>query len=433
MLDVNDLCENLDRYATQLARRRMGELDLAGVRAVNEQRKRLQKERDDLVCEQRDLGPQIAQKKKAGEDAASLTERSTAIKERIKAAEQELKEAEAALERRLLLIPNLPHPDAPDGGEADGVVRRTWGQAAEFAFAPKDHVALVEQLGLVDLGERATRLSGASFIVLRGLGARLERALINFFLDLHGREHGYTEISPPFVVNERALTGTGQLPKFREELYAIGADGLFLIPTAEVPVTNLHQEEILDGERLPFGYCAYSPCFRREAGAAGKMTRGMKRLHQFDKVELVRFARPEESDAQHQLLLSHCEEPLRRLGIHYRIKELAAGDTGFSAARCYDIEAWAPGGKEWLEVSSVSVFTDYQARRANIRFKDKPSAEVKKPRTRFVHTLNGSGLALPRVVICLLETHQQADGTVLVPAPLRPYLGGLERLAPPAS
>ena len=432
MLDVNDLCEDLDRYATQLARRRMDELDLSAVRELNEQRKRLQKERDDLVCEQRDLGPQIAHKKKAGEDATALTERSTAIKERIKAAEQELKDTEEGLTRRMLLIPNLPHPDAPDGGEADGVVRRTWGQAPGFGFEPQEHVALVEKLGLVDLGERATRLSGASFVVLRGQGARLQRALINFFLDLHTREHGYTEVSPPFVVNERALTGTGQLPKFREELYAIGADGLFLIPTAEVPVTNLHQEEVLEGERLPIGYCAYSPCFRREAGAAGKMTRGLKRLHQFDKVELVRFCRPEESDAQHQLLLSHCEEPLRRLGLHYRVKELAAGDTGFSAARCYDLEAWAPGGKEWLEVSSVSVFTDFQARRANIRFKDKPSAELKKPKPRFVHTLNGSGLALPRVVICLLETYQQADGSVLVPEPLRPYLDGAERLTPPA-
>ena len=428
MLDMNELTQDLDRFAAQLARRRMGNLDLQGVREVNERRKRLQKEYDDLKHEQGTLGPQIAQKKKAGEDATELTARSTALKEKMKAADDGLKAAEEELRQRLLQIPNLPHPDAPDGGEADGVVRRTWGQAPSFAFPPKDHVALVEALRIVEVGERATRLSGASFIVLRGQGARLQRALIDFFLDLHARQHGYTEISPPFVVNERTLTGTGQLPKFREELYAIGQDGLFLIPTAEVPVTNLHQDEVLEGEELPFGYCAYSPCFRREAGAAGKMTRGMKRLHQFDKVELVRFCRPEESDAQHQLLLGHCEEPLRRLGLHYRVKELAAGDTGFSAARCYDLEAWSPGGKEWLEVSSVSTFTDYQARRANIRFKDNPGAEQKKPKTRFVHTLNGSGLALPRVMICLLETYQQADGTVKLPEVLHPYMGGVEVL-----
>ena len=430
MLDKNELAENLETYAAQLARRRMGDLGLEQVKALNDRRKRLQKQYDDAAAEVAKLSQQIGPLKKKGEDTTALMAQVAEAKERQKAAEKEKAEVEAELDQRMLVIPNLPHADAPDGGEADGVIRREWGTPPTFAFEPKDHVALVEALGIVETGERATKLAGSSFIVLRGAGARLQRALIQFFLDLHGREHGYVEISPPFLVNERTLTGTGQLPKFREELYAIGADGLFLIPTAEVPVTNLHQDEILEGERLPIGYCAYSPCFRREAGAAGKMTRGMKRLHQFDKVELVRFCKPEDSDAQHQLLLGHCEEPLRRLGLHYRIKELAAGDIGFSAARCYDIEAWSPAAREWLEVSSVSTFTDYQARRAKIRYKDKPTPEVKKPAARLVHTLNGSGLALPRVMVCLLETCQQADGSITVPEVLRPYLGGVASIGP---
>ncbi len=430
MLDVNRIEEDFEGVARALARRRMAGLDLEGVRDCNGRRKRLQKERDDAVFAARELGPQVAAAKKKGEDAAALLEQSAQLKERQRELEQALREAEQELERRLLEVPNLPHPDAPDGGEADGRVVREHGEARRFEAGEvaRDHVALAEGLGLLELGERSTRLSGASFVTFRGQGARLARGLINFFLDLHTTEHGYTEVAPPLLVNERTLTGTGQLPKFREELYAVPGDGLFLIPTAEVPVTNLHQEEILPGEDLPVAYCAYTPCFRREAGAAGKMTRGLKRLHQFDKVELVRLVRPEDSDGEHQRLLGHCEEPLRRLGLRYRVKELAAGDTGFSAARCYDLEAWAPATGEWLEVSSVSTFTDYQARRANIRFKDKPSAEVKKPRTSFVHTLNGSGLALPRVIVCLLETYQRPDGKVTVPPALRPWLGGLEVL-----
>ena len=325
------------------------------------------------------------------------------------------------------MIPNLPHPEAPLGGEADGVIRRTEGQPPSFDFEPKDHVALCDATGLVEFGPPATRLAKSSFVLFMGQGARLVRGLINFFLDLHTTEHGYTEVAPPFLVNQTTLTGTGQLPKFEEDMFTV-CDGLYLIPTAEVPLTNIHQGEILAGKDLPIRYCAYSPCFRREAGSAGKMTRGLKRLHQFDKVELVRFVHPDRSDAEHQLLLGHCEEPLKRLGLHYRIKELASGDLGFSAARCYDIETWAPGSKEWLEVSSVSVFTDYQARRAGIRFKDAPEPGQKKGKTRFVHTLNGSGLALPRVIVTLLETYQRPDGTIRVPDALRPYMGGLEVL-----
>jgi seryl-tRNA synthetase len=428
MLDVNLVTDDLEGVAKRLALRRQGDLGLEAIRDLNLKRKKLQKERDDLVHEARELGPSIAQKKKAGEDASALLGRSTAIKERQKELEGELRQVEAELEQRLLLLPNLPHPDAPVGGEDDFRIVREWGAEPTFTFAPKDHIALCEATGIVELGERAVKLARSSFVVWMGQGARLTRGLINFFLDLHTTEHGYTEVSPPFLVNARTATGTGQLPKFKDELFTVTADDLYLVPTAEVPVTNLHQEEIIPGERLPVAYCAYTPCFRREAGAAGKLTKGLKRLHQFDKVELVRFCRPEESDQEHQRLLAHAEEPLKRLGLRYRVKELATGDTGNGAARCYDLEAWAPGSKEWLEVSSVSTFTDYQARRANIRYKDKPSAEHPKPKTTLVHTLNGSGLALPRVVIAILETYQRADGKITVPPALRGHLGGLEVL-----
>jgi len=428
VLDVNALTQDLAGNAAKLARRKGGEVDLAAINELNERRRALQKERDDLVHEQRELGPRIGAAKAKGEDASELFERSGQLKSQVKDLEVAAREVKEELDQKLLLVPNLPHPEAPEGGEDEGEIRDTWGEPKSFDFEPKDHVAICDETGLVDLGEGATRLAGKSFVVYRGQGARLTRALINFFLDLHTSEHGYTEVSVPFVVNRTTMTGTGQLPKFEDDLYRIDKDDLFLIPTAEVPVTNLHQDEILPGEELPISYCAYTPCFRREAGAAGKLTRGLKRLHQFDKVELVRFVRPEESDAEHQRLLGHARKPLELLGLHYRVKELAAGDIGFSAARCYDLEVHAPGSDEWLEVSSCSTFTDFQARRANIRFKDKKGPDGKKPKTAFVHTLNASGLALPRVFVALLETYQRADGKVDVPEVLRPYLGGLETL-----
>jgi seryl-tRNA synthetase len=281
----------------------------------------------------------------------------------------------------------------------------------------KPHWEIAAAQGLFDL-ERATKVSGSGFAVFRRDGARLVRALLNFFLDTHAREHGYEEVWPPVLVNRASMTGTGQLPKFEDDAYKIVDDDLFLIPTAEVPVTNLYRDEILDGADLPMAFCAYTPCFRREAGSAGKDTRGILRMHQFDKVELVRYCSAERSEEELQLLLGHAESMLQRLGIPYRVKLLAAGDTGFSSAKTYDLEAWAPGVGSWLEVSSCSTFTDFQARRANIRYRP---AKGEKP--RFVHTLNGSGLAFPRVIACILEHYQQPDGTVTVPEVLRPYVG----------
>jgi seryl-tRNA synthetase len=429
VLDAKRLTADFEACAERLATRKVAKESLEAILALNDRRKGFQRDYDERKNAQSQLGPQLAKAKKAGEDATDLEAQLKQLKQGVKDAEAGMKAAEEELRGLLLMVPNLPHAEAPLGGEDDGVIRRVEGTPKAFDFAAKDHVALCEATGLVELGERATRLAGASFVVYMGQGARLARALINFFLDLHTAEHGYTEVSVPFLVNERTLTGTGQLPKFADDMYTVTADGLYLIPTAEVPVTNLHQDEVIPGEELPKAYCAYTPCFRREAGAAGKMTRGLKRLHQFDKVELVRFCRPEASDDEHQRLLAHAEEPLKRLGLHYRIKELATGDIGFSAARCFDIEAHAPASDEWLEVSSVSTFTDYQARRANIRFRDKKApGEKKKPKPREVHTLNGSGLALPRVIIAILETYQRPDGAVEVPEALRPYMGGLELL-----
>tara|TARA_R110002072_G_scaffold1511_2_gene12406 strand:- start:1625 stop:2914 length:1290 start_codon:yes stop_codon:yes gene_type:complete len=428
MHDANHLTQNLDDYTAALARRGGKAPSLEPLTLLNDRRRALQAERDDLVHEQRQVSPEIAKLKKAGEDASALLARVAEIKEGIKAKEEEARGVNESLNAALLEIPNLPHAECPEGGEDEGEICHTWGEAPTFEFEPRDHVAICDQTGMVVFGEQATRLAGSNFVVYMGQGARLARGLINYFLDLHTSEHGYTEVSVPFVVNATTMTGTGQLPKFEEDLYRLERDDLYLIPTAEVPVTNLWQDEIIPAEELPLSYCAYTPCFRREAGSAGKMTRGLKRMHQFDKVEMVRFCRPEDSDREHQLLLGHAKTVLENLGLHYRVKELAAGDISFSAARCYDLEAWAPGSKEWLEVSSVSTFTDFQARRANIRYKAKKSADNKKPKAAFVHTLNGSGLALPRVIVAILETYQLADGRVRVPDALRGHMGGVEFL-----
>jgi seryl-tRNA synthetase len=363
----------------------------------------------------------VARRKKAGEDASDLIAHGKALGEEITRLEREVAEADGALTTILFELPNVPLGDVPEGGEENNVIVRSWGTPRDSAGV-KPHWEIGAAQGLFDL-ERGAKISGSGFVVYRGKGARLVRALMNFFVDSHADDHGYEEVWPPLLVNRATMTGTGQLPKFEDDAYKIAEDDLFLIPTAEVPVTNLYRDEILDPGVLPKAFCAYTPCFRREAGSAGKDTRGILRTHQFDKVELVRYSAPEDSNAQLELLLGHAEAMLQRLEIPYRVKLLAAGDTGFSSAKTYDLEAWAPGVGAWLEVSSVSTFTDFQARRANIRYRP---AKGEKP--KFVHTLNGSGLAFPRTIACILEHHQQPDGSVVVPEALRRYLGS-DRLA----
>ncbi|MEO8563294.1 MAG: serine--tRNA ligase [bacterium] len=365
----------------------------------------------------RNIGSQeVARRKRAGESADDLIVQGRALGEEIGRMERELAEAEGQLATILLDIPNITAADVPAGDESHNVIVREWG-TPRASDGVRPHWEIASALGLFDL-ERATKVSGSGFAVFRRDGARLVRALLNFFLDTHAREHGYEEIWPPVLVNRASMTGTGQLPKFEDDAYRIADDDLFLVPTAEVPVTNLYRDEILDGADLPMAFCAYTPCFRREAGSAGKDTRGILRMHQFDKVELVRYCTAERSEEELQLLLGHAESMLQRLGLPYRVKLLAAGDTGFASAKTYDLEAWAPGVGTWLEVSSCSTFTDFQARRANIRYRP---AKGEKP--RFVHTLNGSGLAFPRTLACILEHYQQPDGTVIVPEVLRPYVG----------
>jgi seryl-tRNA synthetase len=316
----------------------------------------------------------------------------------------------------MLELPNFTLPEVPTGGEECNVIVREWG-TPRIEEGLRPHWEIAEKLGILDL-TRGAKISGSGFVVYRGAGARLVRSLMNLFLDVHTREHGYEEVWVPVVVNRATMTGTAQLPKFEDDMYGLRDEDMFLIPTAEVPVTNLYRDEMLDGTQLPRSFCAYSPCFRREAGSAGKDTRGILRVHEFDKVELVRYSAPEQSASEHELMTTHATTLLERLGLPYRVKLLAAGDTGFSSAKTYDLEAWAAGVGAWLEVSSCSTFTDFQARRANIRFRP---AKGEKP--RFVHTLNGSGLAFPRTMACILEHYQQPDGSVVVPEALRPYVG----------
>ena len=368
---------------------------------------------------------EVARRKRAKEPADELMAELRGSGETVKALDAESREIDAELDAALLRLPNLPHPGSPEGDASANRVVRQWGSEPRFDFTPRPHWEIGAELGLFDLA-RGAKIAGSGFPLFTGMGARLVRALAGFMLDLHTREHGYLEVAPPYLVNRATMTGTGQLPKFEEDAYASPADDLFLIPTAEVPVTNLHRDEILEAAALPVAYTAYTPCFRREAGAHGKDTRGLIRVHQFDKVELVRLVRPEQSDAELELLTGQAERVLQLLELPYRVLELAAGDTGFASARTYDLEAWAPGVGTWLEVSSASTFTDFQARRANIRFRPEPGA-----RPEFVHTLNASGVAFPRTIIALLENHQGADGSVRVPAALVPYLGA-DRLTPRA-
>ena len=403
------------------AMRRRGALDALGVQldrceTLEQDRRLLKQAVDERRAALNASSQEVARRKKAGQAADDLIDQGRAQGEEIGRLESELASAEGALTRLLADVPNITLPDVPEGGEEHNVVVRSWGEPRASAGV-RPHWEIAAEQGLLDL-ERGAKVSGSGFPVFRGVGARLVRALMSYFLSLHTERHGYEEVWPPMLVNRASMTGTGQLPKFEDDAYRIADDDLFVIPTAEVPVTNLYRDEILEPGTLPLAFTAYTPCFRREAGSAGKDTRGILRVHQFDKVELVRYSEPEHSSAQLELMLSHAEAALQGLGIPYRVKLLAAGDTGFASAKTYDLEAWAPGVGAWLEVSSASTFTDFQARRANIRYRP---AKGEKP--RFVHTLNASALAFPRTIACILEHYQQADGTVVVPDVLRPYLG----------
>ena len=437
MLDLGFVRGNLEKVEEKLRARGADPAALLGdFRALDQRRREAITQAEQLKARRNELSQKVGALKKAGEDATAVMEETRALKDRLDELDKSAGEFDEQMRLSLARIPNLTRDEVPAGkSEEDNVVVKTWGEKPKFDFEPKPHWEIGEALGILDL-ERAAKLSGARFAVYMGAGARLERALINFMLNTHTERNGYTETLPPFMVNSKSLFGTGQLPKFAEDLFRTSdADvdavtrGEFkdndhwLIPTAEVPVTNLFRDEILDDEKLPISLTAYTPCFRAEAGAAGKDTRGVIRQHQFQKVELVKFARPEESDAEHEKLTRNAEEILEALKLPYRRMLLCAGDTGFSAAKTFDLEVWLPGQQLYREISSCSNFESFQARRANIRFK--PGGKGK---TEFVHTLNGSGLAVGRTWLAILENYQQADGSVVVPEALRPYMNGLERI-----
>lgn len=387
--------------------------------ALDEQRRKTLGEVEALKAERNKVSEEIAKMKKEKQDATPEIERMRKVGQRIKQMDSDVANTEAQLSDIILNLPNLANESVPVGkDESANVILRGWGEARKFEFEPIPHWDLATTLDIIDF-ERGSKIAGSGFILFKGLGARLERSLINWMLDVHTREHGYTEVFPPFMINRKSMTGTGQLPKFEVDMYhADKDDDLFFNPTAEVPVTNIYADEIVDADKLPVYFTAYTACFRREAGSAGKDTRGLLRVHQFDKVEMVKLVKPETSYAEHEKMLADAEDILQRLNIPYRILLLSTGDMGFSAAKCYDIEILAPGVDKWLEVSSVSNCEDFQARRANIRYRPEAGAKPE-----FVHTLNGSGVALPRLVVSILENYQQADGTIVVPDALKPYMG----------
>ena len=426
VLDIKLIREQADSVRQRLASRGAGdEAAISELLQLDEQRRKLLGEVEALKAERnrvsKAIGQLMGQKKTA--EAEQKKQETRDLGERIAQLDREAAQAEAARDELMLRLPNLPHASVPTGKTAeDNPVVRVHGEKPVFEFKPKSHVDLCQSLGLIDF-ERAAKISGSGFALFMNWGAKIERALIQFMLDLHTREHGYTEVSPPFMVGPQCLEGVGQFPKFADQYYGVqeGLDvktlgRLYLIPTAETPVANIHREEILAGERLPISYCAYTPCFRGEAGAAGVGTRGLIRVHQFDKVELIRIARPEDGYAEHETMVSHAEKILQSLGLHYRLVLLCTGDMGFASAKTYDIEVWAPGQGSYLEVSSVSNCEDFQARRMNLRYKSATGEN------RFPHVLNGSGTALARLFVALVETFQRADGSLGIPAALQPYL-----------
>ncbi len=424
MLDLRFVREHPDAVQRGIGRRGI-KLDLSEFLALDDKRRRAQQEVETLRRRRNEVSEEIGRLKKAGQTAEDKVAEMRSAGDAISTLESAIRETEEAQRSILLNIPNIPHSSVPEGSDETGNVEvKRWSregtEPTPLPFAAKPHWDIAEYLDIIDF-DRAAKITGARFALYKGLGARLERALINFMLDLHTTEHGYTEVLPPFMVNRTSMTATGQLPKFEEELFRVENGTYFLIPTAEVPVTNIHQEEVLPDETLTLKYAAYTPCFRREAGSYGKDTRGLIRQHQFNKVELVKFSRPEESYQELESLLADAEEVLKRLGLSYRIITLCTGDMGFSAAKTYDIEVWLPGQDRYREISSCSNFEDFQARRGNIRYRPKGSKK-----TEFVHTLNGSGLAVGRTVVAILENYQRQDGTVTVPPVLRPYMGGVE-------
>lgn len=427
MLDIKFIRANAE-VVMEALKKRGASVALEDFLALDKERREKLAEVEALRSQRNKVSEEIGRKKKAGQDVSQMMEEMRVVGKRIKELDEVVKNIEEKLQDLLLNIPNIPHASVPVGeSDADNVVVRTWGEPRKFTFEPKPHWEIGEALDILDF-ERAGKVTGARFTFLKGLGARLERALFNFMLDLHVDKHGYQEIFPPFIVNSDSMIGTGQLPKFAEDMFKLENTDYYLIPTAEVPVTNLYREEILDGDQLPIYHVAYSACFRAEAGAHGRDTRGLIRQHQFNKVELVKFVKPEDSYEELEKLVKDAEDVLQQLGLPYRVVTLCTGDLGFASAKTYDLEVWLPSYNTYREISSCSNFEDFQARRANIRYRPD-----KKSKPCFVHTLNGSGIAVGRTVAAILENYQQEDGSVVIPEVLRPYMGGVEVIKPKAS
>lgn len=423
MLDIKKIREEYETVKESVERRGKGDFGLSNIPALDEKRRAILAKVEAMKNKQNQDSKEIPKLKKEGKDTTALMAEMKQLSDEIKELDSEVSAVEEELKQALLNVPNTPHPSVPMGkDDADNVELRKWGEPRNFDFEYKAHWDVGTDLDILDF-DRAAKIAGARFTVYKGLGARLERAVINFMLNLHTEEHGFTEILPPFMVNRAAMTGTGQLPKFEDDMFHVPAKDFFLIPTAEVPVTNLLMDEIIEADQLPVYYTAYTPCFRKEAGSAGRDTRGLIRQHQFNKVEMVKFVKPETSYDELESLTAAAEEVLKRLGIPYRVVKLSSGDLGFSSAMTYDIEVWMPSYGRYVEISSCSNFESYQARRGNIRFRPEP-----KGKPEFVHTLNGSGLAVGRTVAAILENYQQADGSVIIPEALKPYMGNIDKI-----
>jgi seryl-tRNA synthetase len=428
MLDIRQIRDNPSETLRKLSRRGQ-DFGVMEAALLDKTRVETTQRAEELKKERNDVSRRIGELRQKGEPADDIQERSKAIGEEIKDLDARLKSVQEEIRSRLLNIPNLPDDSIPDGAnETFNKEIRRWSQPPAFPFAPKSHVELGEALGVLDF-PRAVRMAGARFALYMGAGAAMERALINFMLDIHVRENGYTEAAPPYMVNSAAMTGSGQLPKFADDLFKVEGTDYWLIPTAEAPLTNIHAEEILKEESLPISLTAYTPCFRAEAGSYGKDATGLIRQHQFSKVELFKLATPAGAEAELEKLTGHAEGILQKLGLAYRVVALCAGDLGFSAAKTYDLEVWIPSQNKYREISSCSWFTDYQARRANLRYHEAAAGKPGKGRTAFLHTLNGSALAVGRTWVAIAENFQNEDGSVTIPAPLRPYMGGMERIS----